>query len=104
MGTTTVMHIVKKGNTQSVGLVREALAIHTALREHRMRTTWRYLASEGDPAGGIARGRHDTAKDIATGRNLRRVGGGRRVKNAFSTSVSQVGIKCEVYWEYLDWV
>ncbi|ORC86506.1 uncharacterized protein TM35_000282220 [Trypanosoma theileri] len=68
---TTVMHIMKKGNTHSQALVKEADAIDKVLRLHGIRATWSYVASEQNPADGLSRGKPVHSVDLATGWNLR---------------------------------
>ncbi|KEG05256.1 hypothetical protein DQ04_24531000, partial [Trypanosoma grayi] len=90
---TTVMHIMQKGNTHSDALVGEAGHIDRVLRDHGLNATWGYVASENNPADGMSRGAKVFPTDIAKGWDLRRGGRGRRVKGAFSTSFSPVGLR-----------
>ncbi|ORC85230.1 uncharacterized protein TM35_000372030, partial [Trypanosoma theileri] len=69
---TTVMNIMRKGNTHSQALVKEANAIDRVLRLHGVPAKWSYVASENNPADGISRGNTIKKSDLAKGWNLRR--------------------------------
>ncbi|KEG06395.1 TcC31.12 [Trypanosoma grayi] len=69
---TTVMHIMKKGNTHSDALVGEAGLIDRVLRDQGLHASWDYVASKNNPADGISRGAKVLPTDIAKGWDLRR--------------------------------
>ncbi|KEG06111.1 putative protein kinase, putative,serine/threonine protein kinase [Trypanosoma grayi] len=50
---TAVVHIMKKGDAHSDGLVGGAGLIDRVLRDQGLHATWGYVASENNPSNGI---------------------------------------------------